>query len=195
MVAALIQTGEVNLTRWIPFMPCRGQYAQSKQRRLHRWRHNAHINVHRLYQPLIQTALADWQDDCLYLSLDTSMFWDEYCLVRLVVVHRGRALPVVWRVLKHRSAAVGFADYREMLQQAMNRLPKGVKVVLLADRGFVHTDLMQALTTQWGWQYRIRLKKDTWLWRTGKGWCQLKACPFKRGEALCLQHVRLHKEQ
>jgi len=50
-------------------MPCRGQYAQSKQRRLHRWLHNARINVHRLYQSLIQTALADWQDDCLYLSL------------------------------------------------------------------------------------------------------------------------------
>jgi hypothetical protein len=176
-------------------MPCRGQYAQSKQRRLHRWLHNARINVHRLYQPLIQAALADWQDDCLYLSLDTSMFWDEYCLVRLVVVHRGRALPVVWRVLEHRSAAVGFTDYREMLQQAVNRLPKGVKVVLLADRGFVHTDLMKALTTQWGWHYRIRLKKDTWIWRAGKGWCQLKDFHFKRGEALCLHHVRLHKEQ
>ncbi|WP_293109243.1 hypothetical protein [Moorena sp. SIO3I6] len=27
MVAALIQTGVVNLTRWIPYLPCRGQYA------------------------------------------------------------------------------------------------------------------------------------------------------------------------
>ncbi len=94
--------------------------------------------------------------------------------VRLVVVHRGRALPVVWRVMEHRSASVGFTDYREMLQQALNRLPKGVKVVLLAERGFVHTDLMKAMTIQWGWHYRIRLKKDTWIWRPGKGWCQLK---------------------
>lgn len=88
MVAALSQTGEVNLTRWIPFIPCRGQYAQSKQRRIHRWLHHARISVHQLSQPIVQAALADWQDDCLYLSLDTSMFWDEYCLVRLVV-HRG----------------------------------------------------------------------------------------------------------
>ncbi|MEL6131311.1 MAG: transposase, partial [Cyanobacteria bacterium J06628_4] len=124
MVAALIQSGEVNLTRWIPYIPCRGKYAQSKQRRIQRWLYNSRINVHRLYKPLIQAALADWKESCIYLSLDTSLFWDEYCLVRLVVVHRGRALPVVWRVMEHRSASVAFTDYREMLQQALNRLPK-----------------------------------------------------------------------
>ncbi|WP_293085251.1 transposase [Moorena sp. SIO4A1] len=194
MVVAVIKTGEVNLTRWIPEIPCRGQYAQSKQRRMQRWLHNARINIHRLYKPLIQAALADWKDDTIYLSLDTSLFWDQYCLVRLVVVHRGRALPVVWRVLEHRSASVSFNDYREMLQQAIHLLPKGVKVVLLADRGFVHTDLMKAMTTQWGWHYRIRLKKDSWIWRAGKGWCQLKDFHFKRGEALCFHNVKLHKE-
>ncbi|WP_229415209.1 hypothetical protein [Moorena bouillonii] len=81
-----------------------------------------------------------------------------------------------------------------MLQQAIHLLPKGVKVVLLADRGFVHTDLMKAMTTQWGWHYRIRLKKDSWIWRAGKGWCQLKDFHFKRGEALCFHNVKLHKE-
>lgn len=195
MIAALIQTGSVNLTRWVPYMPSRGQFAQSKQRRLHRWLHNARINVHRLYKPLITAALADWQEDCIYLSFDTSLFWDEYCLVRLAVVHRGRALPVVGRVMEHRSASVSFTDYQEMLQQAVERLPKGVKVIVLADRGFVHTDLMKTLTTLWGWHYRIRVKSDCWIWRSGKGWCQLKDFHFKRGEAICLHNVRLHKEQ
>ena len=97
--------------------------------------------------------------------------------------------------MEHKSASVSFGDYEEMLQQAVERLPKGVKVVLLADRGFVHTKLMQSLTKRWGWHYRIRLKKDTWIWRDGKGWCQLKDFHFKRGQALCFHHVRLHKEQ
>jgi len=34
-------------------------------------------NVHRLYKPLLRAALTDWQDDKLYLSLDTSLFWIE----------------------------------------------------------------------------------------------------------------------
>jgi hypothetical protein len=195
MVVALIHTGEVNLTRWLPYLPCRGHQAQSKQRRLSRWFHNCRINVHRLYKPLIQAALADWTEDVIYLSLDTSMFWDQYCLVRLAVVHRGRALPVVWRVLERQSASVSFSEYREMLYQAVDRLPQGVKVVVLADRGFVHTDCMRAMSTQLDWHYRIRLKRDTWIWRAGKGWRQLKDFPLNRGEALCFHNVKLHKSQ
>ena len=193
MVVALLQTGEVNLTRWLPYLPNRGRYAQSKQRRVRRWLGNARINVHKLYAPLIRAALADWEDECLYLSLDTSLFWEQYCLVRVAVVHRGRALPVAWRVLRHKSASVAFCDYQSVLQRASLCLSAGVKVVLLADRGFVHLDLMQALATQWGWSYRIRLKKDTWIWRKGKGWWQLKDFHFSRGEALCFHNVNLHR--
>ncbi|MEO0760145.1 MAG: transposase, partial [Cyanobacteria bacterium J06648_16] len=80
LVAALIQTGEVNLTKWAKHVPCRGLYAQSRQRRIRRWLGNSRINVHRLYKPIIQAALSTWEDDCLYVSLDTTMYWDEYCL-------------------------------------------------------------------------------------------------------------------
>ncbi|NEP28773.1 hypothetical protein [Moorena sp. SIO3I6] len=65
-----------------------------KQRRVRRWLDNARINVHRLYKPLIQAALEDSKEECIYLSHYTSLFWDEYCLIRLAVVYRGRALPV-----------------------------------------------------------------------------------------------------
>jgi hypothetical protein len=73
-------------------------------------------------------------------------------------------------------------------------LPTEVKVILLADRGFGHTDLMRALSQPWHWHYRIRLKKDTWVWRCGHGWRQLQNFHFQRGEALCWHHVYLHKE-
>lgn len=194
MVAALIQTGEVNLTKWAKYMPCRGQYAQSRQRRIRRWLGNRRINVHRLYKPIIQAALATWEDPCLYVSLDTTQYWDEYCLIRLAVVHRGRALPLAWRVLEHSSATVAFSEYHEMLVHAARCLPQGVKVVLLADRGFIHTDAMSALR-RLGWHYRIRLKNNTWLWRSKGGWIQPKAVHLARGEARCFHNVKLHKQQ
>ena len=76
--------------------------------------------------------------------------------------------------MEHRSASVAFSDYREMPYQAIGRLLESVKVVLLADREFIHAELMQAATIQLGWHYRIRLRSTTWIWRAGKGWCQLK---------------------
>jgi hypothetical protein len=100
---------------------------------------------------------------------------------------------VVWRVLQHRRATVAFSEYQEMLHQAAHRLPQGGKVVVLADRGFIHTDAMAAMTTQFGWHYRIRVKQNTWIGRAGHGWCQLKDMHLKRGEAFCWHTVKLHK--
>lgn len=190
---ALMQRGEVSLTRWLPYLPCRGTQAQSKQRRVSRWLHNDRINVRKLYQPLIQDVLARWSEPCLYLALDTSVYWNEYCLVRLAVVHRGRALPLSWRVLHHPSASVGFEDYRDLLSEGAQALPTGVKVVVLADRGFVHPSMMSFITTELGWHYRIRLKRSAWIWRHGKGWYQLKDIRLNPGEAHCLHTITLHK--
>lgn len=195
MVVALLQSNSVNLTDWLRHLPGRAQKAQSRQRRLQRWLYNPRINPQRLYARLIRIALADWEDECLYLSLDTSLFWDEFCLVRLALVHRGRAIPLSWRVLRHPSASVSFEQYRTVLAQTRSRLPDGVTVILLADRGFVHTQLMDWLTHEWGWHYRIRLKRNGWIWRRGRGWQQLSAFHFGWGEALKLHHVYLHKDQ
>ena len=159
MVFALIQTGSVSLTKWTTYLPCRGLYAQSKQRRVRRWLGNSRINIHRLYKPLIQAALATWESrKCLYLCLDTSLFWEEYCLIRLAVVYRGRSIPLAWRVLEHTSASVSFDAYQELIRQSAQYLPSEAKVILLADRGFVHIRAMRLMKTL-GWHYRIRIKK------------------------------------
>ena len=52
MVMALLQRREVRLTRWLPYVPCRGVQVQSKQRCLSRWLHNRRLNIHPSPQPL-----------------------------------------------------------------------------------------------------------------------------------------------
>jgi hypothetical protein len=192
MVRALLYSGSVNLSRWSSYMPSRGKVAQSQQRRLSRWLKNPNIRVAQLYSGLIRSALSDWQQPVMYLSLDSSMLWNEYCLIRLAVVHRGRGLSLAWRVIKHNSSSVAYEAYQQLLEQAQQRVPDGVAVVILADRGFVHTELMQAVAER-GWGYRIRLKCDSWVKRPGHGWCQLQAFHLAGGEALMLHTVRLHK--
>lgn len=113
--------------------------------------------------------------------------------MRLCGVHRGRSLPLTWCVLHHPSASVAFSAYEWSTTRAASCLPTGVTVVLLADRGFVQTELMRTLTCRLGWRYRIRLKRNSWIWRGRKGWCQLKRYPLNRGQAIGLHPVRLHK--
>jgi len=145
MLVGLIQSGLIGLNAWAPYVLSRATMAQSTVRRFARWLDNERIVVHQLYGPLIQQALAEWGQHMLYLALDTSLLWDRYCLVRISLIYRGRAVPLVWCVLEHASSSVAYEVYKTLLDQAAALLPLGCRVVFLADRGFVDTALMAHL--------------------------------------------------
>ena len=115
MMVGLIHAGTISLTAWAPYVHSRAIYAQSRVRRFARWLENSRIDVHALYGPLVQQALAEWENHVLYLALDTSMLWNTYCLVRISLVYRGRAVPIVWTVLEHPSSIVAYDVYKAVL--------------------------------------------------------------------------------
>jgi hypothetical protein len=158
-----------------------------------RWLHNPRINVQRLYSSLIQAALNQWKMPTITLIEDTSMLWDEYCLIRLSLQYRGRAVPIVWRVIRHGSSSVRFDVYQAMLKRAARLVPAGTEVCFLADRGFTDTLLMRYLRDELHWHFRIRVKSNSWIYRAGKGWIQLKSYHLALGEVVLLHYVTLTK--
>jgi hypothetical protein len=186
MMVGLIHSGCISLSAWAPYVVSRAQYAQSTVRRFRRWLDNDQIDVMALYGPLMAQALAEWGEQALYVALDTSMLWNTYCLIRLVVIYRGRAVPLVWCVLHHGSAQVAFAVYRDLLDRAVLLLPQSCKVVFLADRGFADTELMTHLR-RLGWHWRIRIKSSFWLYRPGRRRCKVAQLAVARGHA-CFWH-------
>jgi Transposase DDE domain len=194
MVVGLIQAECVKLTAWIPFVQGRAQYAQSTQRRFRRWLGNRRIEVAPLYGPLIQQALQDWGTHTVYLALDTSLLWNQYCLIRLSVVYRGRAVPVVWDVIEHGSSSVTHAAYAALLAAVPALLPAGVKVVFLADRGFADTELLAQLR-RLGWHFRIRIKATFTVLRPGQLPGKVEEFALAPGRALFLHNVAITGEQ
>jgi len=162
MMLGLISSKTVSLGEWAPYVVSRARYAQSVVRRFSRWLDNNRIKPEPLYGPLIEQALVGWVGKRVYVALDTSMLWNTYCLIRLSVIYRGRAVPLVWDVIEHGSAAVSFEAYQELLEQANTRLPFASEVVFLADRGFADTQLMGHLRDL-GWHFRIRIKSNFWI--------------------------------
>jgi len=162
MMVGLICAKTVGLGAWASFAVSRAQYAQSVVRRFRRWLDNNRIKSEPLYGPLIEKALVSWMGKRVYVALDTSMLWNTYCLIRLSVIYRGRAVPLAWRVIEHGSAMVAFETYQEVLDEAQRRLPLACQVVFLADRGFADTQLMSQLR-QRGWHFRIRIKANFWI--------------------------------
>jgi len=189
MVVGIIPSGCVNLTKWIQYVESRAKYAQSTQRRFAMWFYNNRIDVKSLYGPLIQKALAEWGNHTLYLVLDTSRLFMDYCLVRISVVFRGRAVPVVWKVLEHKSNTVKYEVYNDILNQSAMLLPVNVRVVLLADRGFADTSLMKHIKSL-GWHYRIRIKGNFLVYRKGEKF-NLDEIMLLPGKAVFLNNVYL----
>ena len=106
MVSGLIQSSTISLTAWVPYVHSRAPFAQSPVRRFTRWLEHARVAVHALDGPWIQQALAEWGAHRVYLALDTSRLWNTYGLVRISIISRGRAIPLVWSILEHSSSRV-----------------------------------------------------------------------------------------
>jgi hypothetical protein len=194
MIVGLIQSGRSSLTAWVPYVHGRAVFAQSSVRRFTRWLENERIEVHALYGPLLQQALAEWGHQLVYLALDTSTLWNTYCVVRISLVYRGRAIPIVWKVLDHPSRSVGYAVYQDLLEKVAELLPFGCTVVFTADRGFADTRLMDHLV-QLGWHWRIRIKGSFWVYRLGKRAGKVNRIPLSPGKALFWHHVYLTKQE
>lgn len=192
MMVGLIVEGKVNLTKWIDHVCTKAQIAQSTQRRLSRWVNNPRINPAKLYSPVVKAVFANWKDSEIYLSFDTSMLWDKYCIIRICVVHLGRAIPVGWRVLQHKSSSVKIDTYQDLLKRVSRLLPVDVKVILLADRGFANAELVRYVR-KLGWHCRIRIKGNFWLRHPRQGWQRVSQFPVAIGEAKLIHNVQIHK--
>jgi hypothetical protein len=159
-VVGLCLTHTVRLDAWAEVTPGRAQYAASRVRRFARWLHHPAIAPPQWYRPVLQAALVDWPlDHRLSVALDTTAL-TPFVLIRASLVYRGRAIPLAWRVLRHRSTQVSFEAYQPVLEQLRAIMPPGMVITLLADRGFVHERLLHYLH-QHQWHFRLRLPGNT----------------------------------
>ena len=158
-VAAILQAQSGCLSHWLPYLSHRNCKARSHMERLNYFIHNPKINAKTFYFPLLEQFLRVWEGMSMTLTLDTSMLWDEYCLIEVCLVWGGRSIPLGQKVLLHGSATVGFEDYYPVLETTLQLLPPGCSVTLLADRGFEHGSLIRWLRDH-EWSWAIRAKSD-----------------------------------
>jgi hypothetical protein len=190
MMVGLLHSGSISLCAWTPLVISRAPYRQSTVRRFRRWLDNEKIAVHALYGPLMAQALGGWVNQTGSVALETSMLWDTSCPVRLAVVYRGRAVPLVWRIIEHGSATVAYEGYTTLVDRAATLLPVSWRVVLLADRGFADTKLMRRLQ-QRDWHFRIRIKAHCWSEHRGQRRVHVRDISLAPGHARFWHRVQV----
>ena len=131
IVAAVLQSGEACLGRWIPYLSYRDCGARAHMGWLSYFLHNEQITAARYYEPILRHLLSAFAGEAILLTLDTSMLWDQFCLIEVCLTWGGRSFTLAQVVLEHGSAMVGFKQYRPVLERAQQVLPPEVKVTLL----------------------------------------------------------------
>jgi hypothetical protein len=159
IVAAMLMAQSACQSHWIPYFTHRKCQARSHLERLHYFLNNPKITAETFYAPILRFFLEAWEGEEITLTFDTSMHWNEFCLIQVCIAWGGRSIPIAHNVIEHGSASVGFEHYLPTLVAAQKMLPKNAKVKFLADRGFGHGELMRWLNEQ-GWDWAIRLKRD-----------------------------------
>jgi hypothetical protein len=144
------------------------------------------------HHALIRQALSQWKSQRLYLSLDTTLVWNCFCIVCVGVVYRGRTVPVAWRVVAHSSSTVRLWTIQRVLQQAARVLPHGVVIVLLADRGVADGKLMKYLKENLDWHFRIRIKRSFQFQHQGQ-WHKVSSMQLQSGQAFFTPVVSIGK--
>lgn len=113
MIIGMIESQNVHLNGFGVYVISRAQIAQSHQRRFRRWLSNRRIDVFAAHHALVRQALSQWERERLYLSLDTTVVWNCFCIVWVGVVYRGRTVPVAWRVVAQPAQHGAVMDHSE----------------------------------------------------------------------------------
>lgn len=98
------------------------------------------------------------------LALDwTSFFDDEQSMLSLnVVTAKGLSTPVLWKSVNKNQLKHNRARYEDQLLSRLKEvLPSGIKVTLLADRGFACEKFFRFLDEELKFNYIIRIKSST----------------------------------
>jgi hypothetical protein len=137
----------------------------SLKKRVQRFLKNPDVTVDDYYQPLAKRILQRLVrgGSRVHLTLDRTE-WATFNVLYVCVGWRGRALPVLWRMLG--PGASSFAEQKELLEVVAQWLPKRAEVLLLGDREFGTGVLAQWALAQ-GWGVCLRLRAHEYVRRAG----------------------------
>lgn len=195
MVAALLGSQKVNQSEWGSYVQSRAKKEDSNQKRWRRFLKNNRIKIEKIYLPLVLKAISGREQERLYVALDTTLLWNQFCFVYLSLVIGGRGIPLLWLGLEHPSASVAWEKYAPLLEKGHQYLASFSNVMLLADRGFANQNLVKWLQAI-RWHWAIRLPSDTLIYgvrRRGFGYKVSELFP-PRQEAVFYKNVRIWED-
>lgn len=144
-------------------MGLRHASAESLERQVRRTENDPELTTEVCFHPFARQRLLWGRPQRLYLILDPTLQEDRIVMLTAAVWYRGRALPLAWATWKANTPLEGerfWERVKALLKQVAGLLPRGVRVVWLADRAF-GTPAFTDLVIERGWDYVVRVQGQT----------------------------------
>ncbi|GIW97268.1 MAG: transposase [Pirellulaceae bacterium] len=189
LVAGALDVGRVSLAELGRRLT--GTTAKHRIKRAWRFTNNHRVQVSSAMQGVIRQLVRPKRKKPLVVSIDWVQV-RQFRTIALCAAIDGRAIPLLWASYPEEE----FHQRQHQLEEAILRqfrtmLPDGVRVILLADRGFGRTE-MARLCQELRFQYVIRIVPDVWVQATDyEG--NLRDFPVKKGICRCLRNVAYRK--
>jgi len=120
---------------------------------------NPNLNPSKCFLKLVPYIIGSRKE--IVVAMDWTDFdADKQSTIQIsLVTSHGRATPLLWKTVYKKNLKNKRNDYEdELLVQLKEALPEGVKVTVLADRGFGDTKLYDFLKNDLGFDYVIRFR-------------------------------------
>lgn len=134
LVFALFTAGNCQLPRIATKLPLPAGAASLTQR-LRRLLMNEAIKPTTLYQSVAGFLLSCFAGGRVHLILDATDLGGKLPVLFVAVAYRGRALPLLWRMLPAMGCSE-FSEQKALLAEVAALVPPGVEITLLADREY-----------------------------------------------------------
>ena len=167
LAASALSCRSANSGEWIAVLPRNTGEIKSKERYISRLLSNClikPIEVMNGFVPEIMEMAAS-KDKTIILMLDQSKISDDFECLMISQRVGERAMPIAWKVEKTKGA-IGFEAQESLIKEVAKMAPKGVKILLAADR-FYGTSSLINLCQSLSWSYRVRLKSNLILTQEG----------------------------
>jgi len=163
--------------------------AASLTQRLERFLKNPLVEASVWYKPFARHLLAPYADGQVRLILDATDLGDRFPMLFVALCYRGRALPILWKMLPTTGCSTA-ATQKALLAQVAPLLPCRCTVTLLGDREYGSAELIRFCHQQ-GWHFCLRAKKNRHFTAANGQKQQMKRLPLLPGKTYFLDNIRL----
>jgi hypothetical protein len=189
LICGIVGAQHVQFAQLADHAPIRHRKNESLITRFRRWVKHEHVTSQAVWLPFARALLHGLAHTPLNILLDATTAGRGCVILMASVVYHGRAIPVLWSVVKGKKGHLPQELHCALISQLREILPQSATVLLLGDGEFDGTAL-QAVIRAEGWEYACRTASNITIYAHDRVFA-VGDLPLSRGQAVAIADVQM----